>query len=173
MAKPTVDAPRPPTAKPPVCVRCGVSGSPVGYYAAPGEPTHCVPCWELTQSPAPVPAQSGPDAQVIEMFPVKKEVPSMSNTTEVSGLVTAINFAQVMTESHTDNVTKIEAFKAHLRTKGVTGFAVEEADRAMEKESMQAASWSAIAAELQSHMAVGEAYRANDGAGDKDFVLSE
>lgn len=92
---------------------------------------------------------------------------------EVTGLSSAVNYAQQQQQAHDRAVTDCEGFAAALSANEVSGEALTEAQRAMELEQQTAAAWQRAHTALSNHMGVKEAYDANPDAGNKQFVTSE
>ena len=117
---------------------------------------------------AAAPAAAGSTTNVIPFR--AKETPTVSE--EAQGLPSAIAYMNDMS-GQLDQASQLETFKQQLVANDVTGTAIEELESL--QENLQAASGSAttIAAELQSHTQVTEAYNAAPGAGSKTFVTSE
>jgi hypothetical protein len=106
--------------------------------------------------------------------PTTQEGPAMTATatTEVVGLDSAIRFCEDSARAYRAQIQAIEQTQAALAAGDVTGPAAELFAQTMEQSSQAAASMDAAAAELIRHKAVQEAYLANQGAGNRDFILA-
>ncbi len=123
------------------------------------------------ESTEPAPTESGPTAQIIPMFPAKKEVPDMS---EITGLQSAIAYTQQVAGAHSaHSAGGGEAFIGSLQSFDVNGKALALVAAAQEASSIAAGAWSAAAAELSKQNVVKEAYDSVPGAGNKAFVQGE
>jgi hypothetical protein len=124
---------------------------------------------------APVAVGAGPGGQplatVIPMFP--KGETTMSDAPEVTGLGTAVQYAGGMAQAFAGQTAQTETFIATVQGGGTTGEAIAAATAAMEATNAAAAAWQQAQTVLTQHTAVGEAYGANPGAGDKQFVTAE
>lgn len=117
------------------------------------------------------PESSRPDAQIIPMFPVKKEVPTMS---EITGLQSAIAYAEGVAAAHEQHsIAGGEAYRGSLQGFGVSGQAIQVVASAQEFSEMAASAWRAAAAELSKQNVVKEAYDSVPDAGSKAFVQGE
>lgn len=140
---------------------------------------------DLDQGDAARPGQTGPELTarplgggrwVVDPDPHragetrKKGDPQMA---EVTGLASALAHAQQMRRAYEDSVTDAERYVAGLESGGVSGEALTSVQQAMEAQQAAAAAWAQAEATLTRHMAVREAYEANQGAGSREFVTSE
>lgn len=92
---------------------------------------------------------------------------------EVTGLVSALAHATEMRRAFEESTAGAEQYLAGLEAGGVKGPALEAVQQAMEAQQAAAASWAQAEATLQRHMAVREAYEANQDAGHREFVTAE
>ena len=123
-----------------------------------------------------VPYEPGKQRPLAALNPVTKKEEGMSTTaTEVTGLETARWFAhELATRTYgREQQAGLEQFIADLQANGVSGEAITRLQEAMEYLSAAQAEFAAVAAELDRHTGVAEAYAATPGAGDKAFVTSE
>lgn len=113
-----------------------------------------------------------PLATVIPMFPNPKEI-NMSNA-EITGLPTAIAFAQGMANAHrAASSAGGEEYVAALRKFEVGEGTISSVGTAREMSSQAAAAWDRVAAEMGRQTTVKEAYDAVPDAGNKAFVTGE
>ncbi|MDW3849639.1 hypothetical protein NMK34_23785 [Micromonospora sp. BRA006-A] len=128
-----------------------------------------------TANPVPEPTPAGEQpklATVIPMFPILKE-PTMSNA-EITGLPTAIAFAQGMASAHRAASTAGgEQYVAALRSFEVGDGTIATVATARELSAQAAAAWERAAAEIGKQNTVKEAYQAVPDAGNKRFVTGE
>ncbi len=111
-------------------------------------------------------------ATVIPMFPIMKES-TMANA-EVTGLPTAIAFAQGMANAHRAASTAGgEQYVASLRSFEVGDGPIATVASARELSAQAAAAWERAAAEIAKGNVVKEAYEAVPDAGNKRFVTGE
>ncbi len=123
------------------------------------------------ESTEPALIELGPTARIIPMFPTKKEVSDMS---EITGLQSAIAYAQQVAGAHSAHSTGGgEAYLGSLQSYEVSGQAIALVAAAQEASSIAAGAWSAAAAELGKQTVVKEAYDSVPGAGNKAFVQGE
>jgi hypothetical protein len=130
---------------------------------------------EPEPEPAPSP-DNRPLAPVIPMFPnpkqIEKEI-SMASS-EVTGLSTAVAFADAAASAHTSFATSgAEGYVGALEAGGMSGDAVGSAREAMEASGVAAAKWSAHKAELEKQQRIREAYQDNQDAANKQFLVNE
>jgi hypothetical protein len=124
--------------------------------------------------------QQTPLADVLPIRPVPKEGNTVSTPTtsapapEATGLTSAIAYASQMAATFGNNAASTEQWIASLQGQGgVTGPAIAAAHQAVEKQQECAAAWQACAAALGGHTQVKEAYQANPGAGNREFVTND
>lgn len=123
------------------------------------------------------PISPTPTAQVIPIFrtpnstPNQQEVPPM--TTEVTGLTTAIDYANGVAQAHQSHAADAETFAASLASNEVGDGTIGLAVQAQEASSAAGAAWSAVADALNDQTGVKEAYEATPDAGSREFVTSE
>ncbi|MEV2236718.1 hypothetical protein [Micromonospora sp. NPDC049891] len=164
------------------CPRCGErkGGFRDADAAQADSQNHVCPAQPTTpDSPAATPdtntEPSGEQpklATVIPMFPIMKES-DMANA-EITGLPTAIAFAEGMANAHRAASTAGgEQYVAALRGFEVSGEAIGAVERAREQSQAAAAAWTAAAAEMKKQNTVKEAYQAVPDAGNKKFVTGE
>lgn len=108
----------------------------------------------------------------------QKEVPTMSANTlnlgEVSGLQSAIDFADKLASASEESVQHLEQLGAGLQTGGTGSGTVGRFSTAGDSLSAAAAALRTAVDELRQHMSVRESYEATGNqAGDKDFVTAE
>ncbi|MEN3308966.1 MAG: hypothetical protein V7603_5168 [Micromonosporaceae bacterium] len=89
---------------------------------------------------------------------------------EVTGLVSAQQYAAAMSEAMASQTQTTEQFVASLNTAGVNGEAVAAAQRAQELSTQASAAWTAAAAALHRQDMVRQAYALAPDAGGKRFV---
>jgi hypothetical protein len=93
---------------------------------------------------------------------------------EATGLTSAIAYATQMSSWFLGNATSTEQWIASLQGQGgVTGPAITAAHQAVEKQHETAAAWAACAVVLGGQTQVREAYQANPGAGNREFVTND
>jgi hypothetical protein len=92
---------------------------------------------------------------------------------EVTGLASALAHAAAMRQAYEDSTADSEQYAASLAAGGVTGEALAAVQQAMEAQQAAAAAWGQAEATLSRHMAVKEAYDANQDAGTREFVTAE
>jgi hypothetical protein len=131
----------------------------------------------VKEKPEPVIAEpvdvepTGPTAQIIPMFPAKKEVPTMS---EITGLQSAIAYADAMAAAHDQSsLAGGEAYLGSLQGFEVSGQAIAMVAAAQEASQNAAGAWRMAAAELSKQNIVKEAYDSVPDAGSKVFVQGE
>ncbi|MFG1847753.1 hypothetical protein [Micromonospora carbonacea] len=130
------------------------------------------PAPAAAEKPATPTGEPSKLATVIPMFPIMKE-PTMSNA-EITGLPTAIIFAQGMANAHKAAAAAGgEQYVAALRGFDVGDGAIATVTHAREMSAQAAAAWDAAAAEMQKQNTVKEAYQAVPDAGNKRFVTGE
>ncbi|MFI5833234.1 hypothetical protein ACIA5A_06105 [Micromonospora sp. NPDC051300] len=169
------------------CDRCGreqhidamtpvTNGSQVQMWCnrhdIPAAPTP-TPDTKPTASPDPTPTGGQPKlATVIPMFPILKET-AMPNA-EITGLPTAIAFAQGMANAHRAASTAGgEQYVAALRSFEVGDGTIATVASARELSAQAAAAWERAADEIGKQNTVKEAYQAVPDAGNKRFVTGE
>ncbi|MGW1059375.1 hypothetical protein [Micromonospora rubida] len=127
------------------------------------------PATPLTPEPTGEPSKL---ATVIPMFPIMKES-TMANA-EITGLPTAIAFAEGMANAHKAASTAGgEQYVAALRGFEVGDGPIATVQHAREMSTQAAAAWERAAAEMKKQTAVKEAYQAVPDAGNKRFVTGE
>ncbi len=94
-------------------------------------------------------------------------------TTEVTGLATAVSYAEGVAAAHESHATDAETFAGSLASNGVGDGTVGLVAQAQEASGVAAAAWTAVKDALNDQMGVKEAYDATPDAGDKDFVTAE
>lgn len=126
-----------------------------------------------TPQPATEPAEdTRPIAPVIYLFPNTKEI-VMANS-EVTGLQTAIAFAEAAASAHQSFATAgSEGYTGALESFDVSGATVDLAREAQEASTTAAAKWTALDGALKQQLTVKEAYDANPDAGNQRFVQGE
>jgi len=92
---------------------------------------------------------------------------------EVTGLQSAIAYAQGSAAAAERAAAQDEAAIAALQAGGTTGPAVTALQASMEQHQKNAMHYRTAEAELQRHIGVKEAYHANPDAGTKAFVTAE
>ncbi|MFC7331498.1 hypothetical protein [Marinactinospora rubrisoli] len=134
-------------------------------------PDNVVP---LRRRPATTPAEPDTETTTTSTDTSSTHTEEGTNmTTETTGLASAIAWANGMSSSLNSAVTSVEQSSAALTSGGVTGEALALCAQGQEALSQAAGVFDQLAAELTSHLQVREAYAANQGAGEKDFVTSE
>lgn len=129
--------------------------------------------------PAPEEPDDAPSAEVIQFADWQRSDGAAANTTEetpmseVAGLRSAIAFAAGSAASARQAVTQTEAAVSALMSGGTSGPALSGLQQAMENLTTTASSFDVAAAELRNHLQVAEAYEANQGAGNREFVTSD
>ncbi|MEO3930932.1 hypothetical protein ABGB07_44885 [Micromonosporaceae bacterium B7E4] len=121
------------------------------------------------------PKDTRPDATIIQ-FPNPKHVEKEINmaTSEVTGLSTAIAFAEHAAAAHASFATAgTEGYTGALVQHGVGDNCVGLAKEAQEASNTAAAKWRAHADALKSQLGGREFYQSNPDAGDKQFLLAE
>lgn len=143
------------------------------------EPPECPPtAYDGTLEPAP-PAPAGQGAEVIQFADWQNKAsagpaPKESNmSAEITGLQSAIAFAQGSATAADQSIVQTEMAIANLQAGGTSGDAITQLQQAMENLGAVAATFRAAEATLSSQLAVTEAYAANQGAGSREFVTSE
>lgn len=153
--------------EPPSCPKCGTDmttapniGDPMSYD---GKGIYrCPRCdYKIRRSP-----------ETTDDFTQEGPTTMTATTTEVVGLDSAIRFCEDSARAYRAQIQAIEQTQAALAAGEVTGPAAETFSQAMEQSSQAAASMDAAAAELLRHKQVQEAYLANQGAGNRDFILA-
>lgn len=122
----------------------------------------------------PTASDSQPTARIYQ-FPnvqqIEKEI-NMSNP-EVTGLSTAIAFADQASTAHTSFATTgAEGYVGALERGGNAGEVIDSAREAMEASGIAADKWAAHRAKLQEQLNLKEAYQAQPDAADKEFLLN-
>lgn len=92
---------------------------------------------------------------------------------EVTGLGSAKNFASGMAAAYAATAADVEQFVASLSGCGVSGAAIDAAQRAGEAQQTAEAAWRSCDQALQGQDVVAEAYAATPGAGSREFVTGE
>ena len=92
---------------------------------------------------------------------------------EVSGLLTAQQYAAQMSTAMANQVPMTESFMASLTSAEVTGDAVAAAARAHELSAAASQAWTEARTALDRQNTVREAYAAVPEAGTKGFVTGE
>ncbi|MCX5119199.1 hypothetical protein OG992_18600 [Micromonospora sp. NBC_00362] len=119
------------------------------------------------------PAASGHTAQIIQ-FPnpnTVKEI-DMSNP-EAAGLSTAIAFAEAAASAHHSFATAgAEGYIGALQRGDMDGEPIDTAREAMEASGIAADKWNAHKATLEAQQTVKEAYQAQPGAANKEYLLN-
>jgi hypothetical protein len=129
----------------------------------PADPDEFIPVADMTEDQFARYSQDHPT----------QEGPTMTaTTTEVVGLDSAIRFCEDSARAYRAQIQAIEQTQAALAAGDVTGPAAELFAQTMEQSNQAASSMDAAAAELIRHKAVQEAYLANQGAGNRDFILA-
>jgi hypothetical protein len=93
-----------------------------------------------------------------------------TETTEITGLTSAQQFAAGMAAAHAGAIAHTESFRASVTNAGVTGTAVSAADRAAAAQADAAAAWQRAHAALLEQNRIAEAYAANPDAGSREFL---
>ncbi|WP_331511683.1 hypothetical protein [Mycobacterium sp.] len=106
--------------------------------------------------------------------PDTQEGPTTMTATniEVVGLDGAIRFCEDSARAYRAQAQAIDNTQGSLQAGGVTGIAVDSLTQAMDQANAAATQMDAAAAEFVKHKQVQEAYNANQGAGDRDFILA-
>lgn len=146
----------------------------------------CRPCW-IARNQGPKPERDHPepaapeteDAEIIQFADWQR--PAADGTTEkentlsaeITGLRSAIAYAEGSATAAERAVTQDEMAIAGLQAGGTTGAAITSLQASMEGHTQNAAHYRAAAAELTQQLQVAEAYEANQGAGTREFVTSE
>ncbi|MFG3639067.1 hypothetical protein ACGF3C_02185 [Micromonospora sp. NPDC047762] len=115
-----------------------------------------------------------PDAQIIQ-FPnikkIEKEI-TMANS-EAAGLTTAIAFAEAAASAHQSFATAgAEGYVGALQRGDMDGEPVDTAREAMEASGIAADKWNAHKATLEAQLNIKEAYQAQPGAANKEYLLN-
>ena len=92
---------------------------------------------------------------------------------EVTGLISAQQYAQGMSAALSSHVPVIENFVAVLIASNVSGTAVSSAVRAQELTLQATQEWSTADDALSRQYTVRDAYTATPGAGSREFVRTE
>lgn len=145
------------------------------------EPPSCPPNAydDGTQPPVPEPVPpAGEDAEVIQFADWQTKSSAghetkESHMSEITGLRSAIAFAEGSATSADQAITQTEMAIANLQAGGTSGAAITELQQAMENLRATAAQFRAAASTLSAHLGVTEQYEANQGAGSREFVTSE
>jgi hypothetical protein len=154
----------------------------------------CPDCWhdQNTHRPAAATADDGDqpepsptadpepgDAEIIQFADWQRSATSGSTekendmSAEITGLQSAIAYAEGSAAAAERAATQDEMAIASLQAGGTTGAAIASLQASMEGHTQNAAHYRAAAAELTQQLQVKEAYAANQGAGEKQFVTSE
>jgi len=106
--------------------------------------------------------------------PERNHTMSVINAGEVSGLQSAIDFAEKLAAASEESVQHLETLGAGLSSGGTGQATVGRFGSAGDSLSAAAAQLRDAVSELRGHLTVREAYEAtNQQAGDKEFVLAE
>lgn len=147
--------------------------------STPGQPAPQTPDPAAPSSPgegpAPAPVDSHVGQPLADVIPLRKENPTMPDATpgEVSGLVTAQQYAAQMSTAMANQVPLTENFMASLTSNEVSGDAVAAAARAQELSAAASQAWTEANTALHRQDVVKEAYAAVPDAGNKGFVTGE
>ncbi|MFC6017819.1 hypothetical protein ACFP2T_16580 [Plantactinospora solaniradicis] len=120
------------------------------------------------------PKDTRPDA-VIYQFPNPKKIEKEIRmaTSEVTGLSTALAFAQTAADAHASFATGgTEGYTGALAQHGVGDGCISSAKEAQEASSIAAAKWAKHHEDLTAQLNVKEAYQGNPDAGNKQFLLN-
>ncbi|GGM23137.1 hypothetical protein ACFFX1_10695 [Dactylosporangium sucinum] len=99
--------------------------------------------------------------------------PTVTGPAETAGLGSAQQFAAAMTAAFAGQTGSTARFVEDLRTHGVDGAVVTAAEDAQRASDTAAAAWARADQVLTAHKQVGEAYAANPGAGDREFIVDD
>lgn len=129
-------------------------------------------------APAPAPAVGPDDAEIIQFADWQRpaaSTPTKENTmsAEITGLRSAIAFAEGSSTSATEAVTQTELAIANLQAGGTSGDAITALQQAMDQLTAAATAFQSAQQTLTQQLQVTEAYAANQGAGSREFVKSE
>lgn len=153
----------------------------------------CPECWHdrNTHRPAPATTDDGDqpepspaadpdpgDAEIIQFADWQRPASGTTEkehdmSAEITGLQSAIAYATGSAAAAERAATQDEMAIASLQAGGTTGAAIASLQASMEGHTQIAAHYRAAAAELTRQLQVAEAYAANQGAGEKQFVTSE
>lgn len=117
--------------------------------------------------------QSGAQAAAPTAKPTATTQEGPAMTTEVTGLATAIQYAEGVAAAHVAHSTDAETFASSLAGNGVGDDTVGLVAQAQEASAAAADAWQSVADTLHGHTGVKEAYDATPDAGDKEFVTAE
>ena len=92
---------------------------------------------------------------------------------EITGLNTAITYANDQASANQAAVSELETFVAQLQANDVGGETIALVHQAMEHQQAAASAMAQAHEALQRHLQVQEAYHANPDAGRKEFVTAE
>ncbi|MEN3308828.1 MAG: hypothetical protein V7603_5030 [Micromonosporaceae bacterium] len=123
----------------------------------------------------PSPAPASPDGTAPSgnnVIPFRRKEDPVSGG-EVTGLVTAQQYAAEMSSAMGDQISATEQFVASLTGAGVTGEAIAAAQRAQELSAQASAAWQTANSALHQQDVVKEAYSTVPDAGEKGFVTAE
>ncbi|WFE45288.1 hypothetical protein [Verrucosispora sp. WMMD1129] len=119
------------------------------------------------------PADTRPLAPVIPLFPSSKHVEEIAMSNEVTGLSTALAFAEAASNAHQSFATTgAEGYVGALESGGNSGEVLTSAREAMEASGIAADKWAAHQAVLAKQMNLKEGYADNPDAADKGFLLN-
>jgi hypothetical protein len=130
--------------------------------------------YPLPTRPTTEPKDTRPDA-VIYQFPNPKKIEKEIRmaTSEVTGLSTALAFAQTAADAHASFATGgTEGYTGALAQHGVGDGCIGSAREAQEASSIAAAKWAKHHEDLTAQLNVKEAYQGSPDAGDKRFLLN-
>lgn len=113
-----------------------------------------------------------PTATVIAFPAMHTNTKENNMSAEIADLRAAINFTAESATRAVEGVNNIELALTGLRAGGTTGVAVTELQKAAECLTAAAACFKASNAELRRHLSVADQYQANQGAGEKEFLVN-
>jgi hypothetical protein len=142
-----------------------------GPAAAPPETQEPAAEPPPARGPSRAPADTDDGQPLAVVIPFPKEDTDMFG--EVTGLVTAQQYAAGMAQAMADQVPATEQFVASLTANEVSGDAVAAAAHAQELSLAASQAWQAATDALHRQDVVKEAYGAVPEAGTKEFVTSE
>lgn len=148
--------------------------------AASGDPadpnTPPMPEEDPTPTPEPEPADAGDitgGAQIIQ-FPTPDDTANQEDSvSETTSLNAALAYTRAMAARSQEGATGVETSIGGLTAGGVSGPAVSELYEAHEALTLAAAKFQGAHDHLVNHIAVQEAYAANQDAGQKQFVTAD
>lgn len=97
----------------------------------------------------------------------------MTANAETTSLSAALSYTEDMAKSAEEGVSSVETSIASMQAGEVEGEAITHLHAAQEALTTAAAEFQAAHDELTSHVSVQEAYSANEGAGNKQFVTQD